>query len=31
VQPADLDALDIHRSMRQQISDYLNGTYPYLG
>jgi len=31
VQPADLDALDIHPSMRQQIGDYLNGTYPYLG
>ena len=31
VQPADLDVLDIHQSMRQQIGDYLSGTYPYLG
>jgi 8-oxo-dGTP pyrophosphatase MutT (NUDIX family) len=31
VQPADLDAYDIHPSMRQQIGDYLAGTYPYLG
>ena len=31
VQPGDLDELDIHLSMRQQIRDYLNGTYPYLG
>jgi 8-oxo-dGTP pyrophosphatase MutT (NUDIX family) len=31
VQPDDLDAHDIHPSMRQQITDYLAGTYPYLG
>ncbi|WP_190141153.1 NUDIX domain-containing protein [Streptomyces glebosus] len=31
VQPADLDQCDIHPSMRQQIGDYLAGTYPYLG
>jgi hypothetical protein len=31
VQPADLDRYDIHASMRQQIGDYLAGTYPYLG
>ena len=31
VQPADLDQYDIHPSMRQQIGDYLAGTYPYLG
>ncbi|MFC4034185.1 NUDIX hydrolase [Streptomyces polygonati] len=31
VQPDDLDAYDIHASMRQQIGDYLAGTYPYLG
>ncbi|MFJ9434705.1 hypothetical protein ACIRQY_34340 [Streptomyces sp. NPDC101490] len=31
VQPADLDQYDIHASMRQQIGDYLAGTYPYLG
>ena len=31
VRPADLDTLDIHSSMRQQISDYLSATYPYLG
>jgi 8-oxo-dGTP pyrophosphatase MutT (NUDIX family) len=31
VTPADLDALDIHPSMRQQIGDYLSGRYPYLG
>ncbi|WP_416971538.1 NUDIX hydrolase [Streptomyces sp. 4F14] len=31
VLPADLDAYDIHPSMRQQIGDYLSGTYPYLG
>jgi 8-oxo-dGTP pyrophosphatase MutT (NUDIX family) len=30
VQPADLDSLDIHPSMRQQISDYLTGDYPHL-
>ncbi|MEY9967532.1 8-oxo-dGTP pyrophosphatase MutT (NUDIX family) [Streptacidiphilus sp. MAP12-16] len=29
--PADLDTLDIHPSMRQQIGDYLSGRYPYLG
>jgi hypothetical protein len=28
--PADLDAYDIHPSMRQQIGDYLAGTYPPL-
>ncbi|MFI6769474.1 NUDIX hydrolase [Streptomyces sp. NPDC050355] len=31
VLPADLDQYDIHPSMRQQIGDYLAGTYPYLG
>ncbi len=31
VAAADLDTLDIHPSMRQQIGDYLAGTYPYLG
>lgn len=31
VQPSDLDDYDIHSSMRQQIGDYLAGTYPYLG
>lgn len=31
VQPNDLDEYDIHPSMRQQIGDYLAGTYPYLG
>jgi hypothetical protein len=31
VQPADLDRSDVHASMRQQIGDYLAGTYPYLG
>jgi hypothetical protein len=31
VAPANLDALDIHPSMRQQIGDYLSGRYPYLG
>lgn len=31
VQPADLDRLDIHPSMRQQLNDYLNGRYPHLG
>jgi 8-oxo-dGTP pyrophosphatase MutT (NUDIX family) len=31
VAPADLDAFDIHPSMRQQIGDYLSGRYPYLG
>ena len=31
VNPADLDAYDIHPSMRQQIGDYLAGTYPPLG
>ncbi|WP_086827345.1 NUDIX hydrolase [Streptomyces sp. NRRL B-24572] len=31
VQPADLAQYDIHASMRQQIGDYLVGTYPYLG
>lgn len=31
VQPADLNSYDIHPSMRQQIGDYLAGTYPYLG
>lgn len=31
VEPNDLDEYDIHPSMRQQIGDYLAGTYPYLG
>ena len=31
VSPAELGDYDIHPSMRQQISDYLGGTYPYLG
>jgi 8-oxo-dGTP pyrophosphatase MutT (NUDIX family) len=31
VRPEDLDRYDIHPSMRQQIGDYLGGTYPYLG
>ncbi|MBY8863454.1 NUDIX domain-containing protein [Nocardia sp. CA2R105] len=31
VQPEDLDDYDIHPSMRQQISDFLSGNYPYLG
>ncbi len=31
VRPADLDQYDIHPSMRQQIGDYLAGTFPYLG
>lgn len=31
IQPADLDQYDIHPNMRQQIGDYLAGTYPYLG
>jgi 8-oxo-dGTP pyrophosphatase MutT (NUDIX family) len=31
VSPADLDGYDIHASMRQQIGDYLAGTYPPLG
>ncbi|MCK8677939.1 NUDIX domain-containing protein [Streptomyces lichenis] len=31
VQPADFDQYDIHPSMRQQIGDYLAGTYPCLG
>ena len=31
VQPVDLAQYAIHRSMRQQIGDYLAGTYPYLG
>jgi len=30
VDPADLDEYDIHPSMRQQIGDYLAGTYPPL-
>lgn len=30
VNPADLDAYDIHPSMRQEIGDYLAGTYPPL-
>ena len=30
VLPADLDKYDIHPSMRQQIGDYLAGTYPPL-
>ena len=31
VPPTLLDQYDIHPSMRQQINDYLAGTYPYLG
>jgi hypothetical protein len=31
VAPDELDDLDIHPSMRQQIGDYLSGNYPYLG
>ncbi|CAM5730077.1 hypothetical protein SANTM175S_10598 [Streptomyces antimycoticus] len=31
VKPTDLDQYDIHASMRQQIGDYLAGTYPHLG
>ncbi|WP_371679743.1 NUDIX hydrolase [Streptomyces sp. NBC_01276] len=31
IQPADLDRYNIHASMRQQIGDYLAGTYPYIG
>lgn len=31
VTPDDLDGYDIHPSMRQQIGDFLAGTYPYLG
>ncbi|MFE5477777.1 NUDIX hydrolase [Nocardia sp. NPDC056541] len=31
VAPDDLCAYDIHPSMRQQIGDFLSGSYPYLG
>ena len=31
VAAGDLDSYDIHPSMRQQIGDYLSGSYPYLG
>ncbi|MGW6699837.1 NUDIX hydrolase [Nocardia sp. NPDC055049] len=31
VAPDDLGAYDIHPSMRQQIGDFLSGSYPYLG
>ncbi|MFJ2909987.1 hypothetical protein ACIO8F_11355 [Streptomyces sp. NPDC087228] len=31
VQSADRDQYDIRPSVRQQIGDYLAGTYPYLG
>jgi hypothetical protein len=31
VQPEELDGLDIHPSMREQIGHYLARNYPYLG
>lgn len=31
VRPDELDAHDIHASMREQIDHYLSGNYPYLG
>ncbi|MDI6411134.1 MULTISPECIES: NUDIX hydrolase [Streptomyces] len=31
VKPDELDKLDIHPSMHEQIGHYLAGTYPYLG
>jgi len=31
VSPGDLGDYDIHPSMRQQIGDYLAGSYPPLG
>ncbi|MFD1660167.1 NUDIX hydrolase [Streptomyces caeni] len=31
VLPEELDGLDIHASMREQIGHYLSGNYPYLG
>ncbi|MFF5033876.1 NUDIX hydrolase [Nocardia salmonicida] len=31
VAPDDLGNYDIHPSMRQQIGDFLSGSYPYLG
>lgn len=31
VRPEELDDLDIHPSMREQIGHYLSGNYPYLG
>ncbi|BAW10754.1 NUDIX hydrolase [Nocardia seriolae] len=31
VRTEDLDRYDIHPSMRQQIGDFLSGSYPYLG
>jgi 8-oxo-dGTP pyrophosphatase MutT (NUDIX family) len=31
VAPGKLGTLDIHPSMRQQIGDYLKGSYPHLG
>ncbi|WUK79054.1 hypothetical protein OG996_10665 [Streptomyces sp. NBC_00366] len=31
VLPEELDGLDIHASMREQIGHYLSGAYPYLG
>jgi 8-oxo-dGTP pyrophosphatase MutT (NUDIX family) len=31
VPPGDLDKYEIHPSMREQIGDYLSGSYPYLG
>lgn len=31
VMPSDLDGYDIHESMRQQLGDFLSGSYPYLG
>lgn len=31
VQPEELDSLDIHPSMREQIGHYLSGQHPHLG
>jgi hypothetical protein len=31
VYPEELDGLDIHASMREQIGHYLSGNYRYLG
>ncbi|SFC61769.1 NUDIX domain-containing protein [Streptomyces aidingensis] len=31
VRPDELDELDIHASMREQIGHYLSGAYPYVG
>jgi hypothetical protein len=30
VEPADLDALDIHETQWRQLRDYLSGTYPHV-